>query len=97
MTQETGRGCFPCSGNNGHIGTDHYREVVLFQRLKCIPTTLESVLYTEVHCIILCHSNKVIVIQSKLSDRELKLKNITANIRRREEARKEPGNHVIIT
>ena len=24
--------------NNGHIGTDQYREVVLFQRQKCIAT-----------------------------------------------------------
>ena len=41
--------------NNGHIGMHHfvhYREVVLFQRQRCIATiqigALESVLYTEV-------------------------------------------------
>ena len=35
-------------------------------------------------------------LQGKLRAREERLKNITANIRKREEARKEPGNHVMI-
>ena len=34
---------------------------------------------------------RVFTAQSKLSEREEKLKNITASIRKREEARKEPG------
>ena len=36
-------------------------------------------------------------IQNKLSDREEKLKNITAGIRRREEERKEPGGHHVMS